>query len=200
MPLVWLSHLKGHTEVERVYGPDLMLACCSRSLERGYRHYLYGGGPGVPERLAERLRQRFPGISIVGCHSPPFRPLTATEDAAIVRQINEARPDIVWVSLSTPKQERWMATHRSPLLAPVMIGVGAAFDMHAGLKPQAPRWMQRSGLEWLFRLLSEPRRLWRRYLRNNPLFVWQLLLQALGLKRYDVDVTPDLLGAGSTDR
>jgi N-acetylglucosaminyldiphosphoundecaprenol N-acetyl-beta-D-mannosaminyltransferase len=184
MPLVWLSHLKGHTEVERVYGPDLMLACCSRSLERGYRHYLYGGGPGVPERLADRLRQRFPGISIVGCHSPPFRPLTATEDAAIVRQINEARPDIVWVSLSTPKQERWMATHRSPLLAPVMIGVGAAFDMHAGLKPQAPRWMQRSGLEWFFRLIVEPRRLWRRYLINNPLFVWHLMRQALYPERY----------------
>jgi N-acetylglucosaminyldiphosphoundecaprenol N-acetyl-beta-D-mannosaminyltransferase len=186
MPLVWLSRLHGFAGADRVYGPDLLLACCHRSLATGYRHYFYGAGTGVPEQLIARLRARFPGLPVVGGFSPPFRALSPEEDAAIVRQINAARPDIVWVGLSTPKQERWMAEHRDRLDAPVLIGVGAAFDFHAGLKRQAPRWMQRSGLEWVFRLLCEPRRLWRRYLRNNPVFVWQLLLQALGVKRYQV--------------
>ena len=187
MPLVWISRLKGFRHVERVYGPDLMLACCERSVTTGYRHYFYGGGPGVPEQLAERLGARFPGLKVVGCLSPPFRAVTAEEDAAIVDQINRAAPDIVWVGLSTPKQEQWMFTHRSRLQAPVFIGVGAAFDFHAGLKPQAPGWMQRSGLEWLFRLWQEPRRLWRRYLRNNPLFVWHVCLQSLGIREYHLE-------------
>jgi len=199
MPLVWLSRLHGFRQADRVYGPDLMLECCGRSIQTGHRHYFYGGGSGVPEQLVSRLRERFPGLPVAGTFSPPFRPLAPEEDGAVVHRINAAQPDIVWVGLSTPKQERWMAEHRDRLDAPVLIGVGAAFDFHAGLKRQAPRWMQRSGLEWLFRLLSEPRRLWRRYLRNNPLFVWQLLLQALGLKRYDVDGGPHLLRAGSTD-
>lgn len=185
MPLVWLSRLKGHRDVERVYGPDLMLDCCELSVARGYRHFLYGGQEGVPERLAERLRRRFPGLVIAGCHSPPFRQLTADEDAEIVRQINDTHADIVWVGLSTPKQERWMYEHRVRVQAPVMIGVGAAFDFHAGLKRQAPRWMGQNGLEWLFRLAMEPRRLWRRYLVNNPLFVGHLLLQALHGERYE---------------
>jgi N-acetylglucosaminyldiphosphoundecaprenol N-acetyl-beta-D-mannosaminyltransferase len=191
MPLVWLSRLKGHPGVQRVYGPDLMLACCQRSVRRGYAHYLYGGGPGVPERLADRLRARVPGLKIVGCYSPPFRPLTPGEDAVVVREINEANPDIVWVGLSTPKQERWMATHRESIGAAVLIGVGAAFDFHAGLKRQAPYWMQRSGLEWLFRLLAEPRRLWRRYLVNNPLFLWYLLRQAIDPERFSVPRSPN---------
>ena len=186
MPLVWLSWLRGFRHVERVYGPDLLLSCCRRSLETKNRHFFYGGADGVPERLVERLQARFPGLLVVGAWSPPFRPLTPEEDVEAVRRINEARPDIVWVGLSTPKQERWMAEHLGRITAPVMIGVGAAFDFHAGLKRQAPRWMQRSGLEWLFRLATEPRRLWRRYLRNNPLFVWHIALQALGLKRYEI--------------
>ncbi|HEX6536113.1 MAG TPA: WecB/TagA/CpsF family glycosyltransferase [Gemmatimonadaceae bacterium] len=185
MPLVWLSRLHGHRHVERVYGPDLMLALCARSVARGYRHYFYGGADGVAERLAGRLRRRFPGLNVVGTATPPFRPLGEAEDAETVRRINDARPDIVWVGLSTPKQERWMAAHVDRLSAHALIGVGAAFDFHAGLKRQAPRWMQRSGLEWLFRLLTEPRRLWRRYLINNPLFVWDVILQAAGAKRYD---------------
>jgi N-acetylglucosaminyldiphosphoundecaprenol N-acetyl-beta-D-mannosaminyltransferase len=186
MPLVWLSWLRGFRHVERVYGPDLLLSCCGRSLETKYRHFFYGGADGVPERLVERLQARFPGLQVVGAWSPPFRPLTPDEDTEAVRRINEARPDIVWVGLSTPKQERWMAEHRGRISAPVLIGIGAAFDFHAGLKRQAPRWMQRSGLEWLFRLGTEPRRLWRRYLRNNPLFVWHIALQALGVKRYEI--------------
>lgn len=187
MPLVWLSRVWGAQEVERVYGPDLLLACCSRSMTAGYRHYFYGGAPGVPDLLIARLQARFPGLVVVGGYSPPFRPLTPDEDTEVIGRINAAGPDIVWVGLSTPKQERWMAEHRDRIRAPVLIGVGAAFDFHAGLKRQAPRWMQRSGLEWLFRLLAEPRRLWRRYLRNNPLFVWNVLLQGLGFRRYTLD-------------
>jgi N-acetylglucosaminyldiphosphoundecaprenol N-acetyl-beta-D-mannosaminyltransferase len=190
MPLVWLSRLKGFPFVERVYGPDLLLAFCERSVTAGYRHFFYGGAPGVAERLIQRLRARFPGLRIVGSYSPPFRPLTPVESEMVVQMINAAEPDVVWVGLGTPKQERWMSEHRNCLAAPVFVGVGAAFDFHAGLKPQAPRWMQHSGLEWLFRLWKEPRRLWRRYLRNNPLFVWQILLQSLGVRQYRLDVEP----------
>ena len=184
MPLVWLSRLKGFRHVERVYGPDLLLAVCEHSVKRSYRHFFYGGASGVAELLTSRLQSRFPGLHIVGTDSPPFRPLTPEEDLAAVERINAAQPDIVWVGISTPKQERWMAAHVGRLTAPVLIGVGAAFDFHAGLKKQAPRWMQRSGLEWLFRLLSEPRRLGPRYLVNNPWFLWLVLLQALGRKPY----------------
>jgi N-acetylglucosaminyldiphosphoundecaprenol N-acetyl-beta-D-mannosaminyltransferase len=184
MPLVWLSRLKGFGYVERVYGPELMLAACQRSIEKGYRHFFYGGAPGVVEILATRLHARFPTLQVVGCDTPPFRPLTLAEDRMVVARINTARPDIVWVGLSTPKQERWMASHIGWLQVPVLIGVGAAFDFHAGLKRQAPRWIQRSGLEWLFRLAMEPRRLWRRYLINNPWFLWLILLQALGKEIY----------------
>lgn len=187
MPMVWLSRLAGHKHVDRVYGPDLMLAVCEASLQKGYRHFFYGGSEGVPELLRDKLQEKFPGLQVVGTYSPPFRPLTLEEDAAIVARINAARPDIVWVGLSTPKQERWMAAHLGKVQAPVMIGVGAAFDFHAGLKPQAPRWMQRSGLEWFFRMVTEPKRLARRYLQNNPKFVMAVLMQMLGLRRYKLD-------------
>lgn len=184
MPLVWLSKLSGFRHVGRVYGPDLLLAVCARSVEKGYRHFLYGGDEGVAETLAARLRERLPGVQIVGTYTPPFRPLTSEEDAGIVRMIDDARPDIVWVGLSTPKQERWMAAHHGRIAVPIMVGIGAAFDFHAGRKRQAPRWMRQSGLEWLFRLIQEPRRLWRRYLINNPKFVTLIFLQALHLKRW----------------
>jgi N-acetylglucosaminyldiphosphoundecaprenol N-acetyl-beta-D-mannosaminyltransferase len=140
----------------------------------------------VPERLADRLTQRFPGLVVVGAWSPPFRDLSASEEHAMLERIRTARPDIVWVGLSTPKQERWMARYADQLRVPVLVGVGAAFDMHAGLKAQAPRWMQRVALEWLFRLCSEPRRLWRRYLINNPWFLWRLFLQSSGLVQYNL--------------
>lgn len=186
MPLVWLSRFHGHRHVSRVYGPDLMLALSEHSLARGYRHFLYGGAEGVAELLAKRLEARYPGLTIVGTYCPPFRPLTSEEKEEVAQVINVANPDIVWVGLSTPKQERWMADNIHRLHAPVLIGVGAAFDFHAGLKPQAPRWMQRSGLEWFFRLLTEPRRLGKRYLINNPRFIVHTLMQFTGLRRYSL--------------
>ena len=188
MAVVWAMHWLGYRWVERVYGPDLMLGLCERSLHVDYRHFLYGGAPGVPELLGRRLQERYPGLTIVGTYSPPFRPLTPEEDAEVVELINQTRPDIVWVGLSTPKQELWMAEHVSKLHNVVMIGVGAAFDFHAGIKRQAPPWMQRHGLEWLFRLLQEPRRLWKRYLPNIPTFFFLLTLQKLGLRHVSLDV------------
>jgi N-acetylglucosaminyldiphosphoundecaprenol N-acetyl-beta-D-mannosaminyltransferase len=183
MPLVWLSRIMGFNQVERVYGPDLMLALCECSSVKGYTQFFYGGAAGVADTLASRLQSRFLGLRIAGIYSPPFRALNPAEDAAVVEQINAAKPDIVWVGLSTPKQERWMAGHRARLKAPVLIGVGAAFDFLGGFKRQAPRWMQKAGLEWLFRLASEPRRLGRRYLANNPAFLWLILLQLFGYRQ-----------------
>jgi N-acetylglucosaminyldiphosphoundecaprenol N-acetyl-beta-D-mannosaminyltransferase len=175
MPLVWWTRWRGWRHARRVYGPDLLLTCCQRSITTGYRHFFYGGQEGVAELLVRRLTKRFPGLAVAGTYTPPFRALTKQEDEDVVEMINAAAPDIVWVGLSTPKQEYWMADHVDRLKAPVLVGVGAAFDFHSGLKRQAPRWMQQSGLEWLFRLGSEPRRLWKRYLLNNPAFVWRAL-------------------------
>ncbi len=186
MAIVWLLNLRGYRNVSRVYGPDLMLETCRAGLEPGYRHFLYGGEEGVASTLADKMRARFPGLKIVGTHTPPFRDLTEEEDRSVVELINTASPDIVWVGLSTPKQERWMAAHLGRIEPPVMIGVGAAFDFLSGTKPQAPRWMQRSGLEWLFRLATEPRRLWPRY-RQYPRFVLLAIGQLLGLKHYPLD-------------
>ena len=187
MPMVWLGRRAGHSHMTRVCGPDMMLEVFKESVTQGYRHFLYGGNEGVPELLKNRLEEKFPGVDIVGAYSPPFRPLTEDEDQNIVTMINESRADIVWVGLSTPKQERWMAAHVGRLDASVLVGVGAAFDFNADLKSRAPLWMQQSGLEWLYRLLDEPKRLWKRYLINNPLFVLRVIGQTLGLKRYTDD-------------
>jgi len=184
MPLVWVSRLRGYPNVRRVYGPDLMLSVCERSVSKQCTHFLYGGEEGVAQKLRLRLEEQFPGLRIVGSHTPPFRKHTAREDEEVVREINDTKPDIVWVGLGTPKQEHWMAAHVDQLTAPVLIGVGAAFDFLAGTKRQAPVWMQKAGLEWSFRLLSEPRRLWRRYLLYNPQFTLLVLLQTLGIKPY----------------
>lgn len=199
MPLVWLGRLLGYPHVRRVYGPDLMLAVCEHSLGPGYRHYFYGGAPGVAERLGANLQKRFPGLQVAGYFSPPYRPLTAQEDEEVIQMINTTEPDIVWVGLGAPKQEIWMAEHLGRLSAPVLIGVGAAFDFHTGLKPQAPRWMQRSGLEWFFRLLTEPRRLWRRYLVYNPLFVAKILLQLSGIHRYPLEADATAVNLNAHD-
>lgn len=186
MGVVWLLRLMGHGRVSRVYGPDLLLAVCELSLQRGYRHFFYGGAPGVVEQLAARLQQRFPGLHVAGCYCPPFRPLTAEEDREVIAAIDASAADIVWVGISTPKQEQWMSEHVGRVRAPVLIGVGAAFDFVSGRKRQAPRWVQRSGLEWLFRLFSEPKRLWRRYVLY-PWFAVLVLAQAVGLKRYPLE-------------
>jgi N-acetylglucosaminyldiphosphoundecaprenol N-acetyl-beta-D-mannosaminyltransferase len=171
MPMVWSARWAGRREVSRVYGPDLMLAVLDHAVERGWSSYFYGGGPGTAELLVEKLSVRFPGLPVAGIATPPFRPLTDEEDEAAVAAINDSGAQLVWVGLSTPKQERWMADHVGKLEANVLFGVGAAFDLHAGTLPQAPLWMQRGGLEWGYRLAREPRRLWRRYFRNNPAFV-----------------------------
>jgi N-acetylglucosaminyldiphosphoundecaprenol N-acetyl-beta-D-mannosaminyltransferase len=171
-PLVWALRLLGHPLESRVYGPDLMDAACARAAITGRRFYLYGGrNPGALAELARRLRLRHPGLRIVGGQAPPFRPLTPAEEDRVAADINRSGADVVWVGIGVPKQEKWMAHMRGRLDAPVLVGVGAAFDFHAGLIPQAPVWLQRHGLEWAFRLAQEPRRLWRRYLRYNPRFV-----------------------------
>ncbi|MCX5388870.1 WecB/TagA/CpsF family glycosyltransferase [Streptomyces sp. NPDC006482] len=177
MPMVWAGHRAGAPWMRQVRGADLMLSVLSQAAERGWSSYLYGGAEGVPELLEQDLVRRYPGLKIVGSHSPPFRPLTVEEDEDVVRRINDSGADLVWVGLSTPKQERWMAEHRARLDAAVLLGVGAAFDFHAGLMPQAPEWMRERGLEWSYRLFKEPRRLWRRYLRNNPPYVARTALR-----------------------
>jgi N-acetylglucosaminyldiphosphoundecaprenol N-acetyl-beta-D-mannosaminyltransferase len=186
MPLVWLSRLRGHKQVRRVYGPDLMLETCQGLLALGARHFFYGGRPGVVERLAEKLTERFPGIAICGMHTPSDRPVGAREQDGVLAAINAARPDIVWIGLSTPKQEYWMRNHRPHLDAAVLVGVGAAFDFHAGVVQQAPRILQRNGLEWVYRLCREPQRLGRRYAEVIPRFIWLNLLELAGLRRFDV--------------
>ena len=183
MPLVWLGRRQGFSLQRRVYGPELLETFCQTTGTK-YRHFFYGGVAGVADALADALEHLY-GIRIAGTYSPPFRPLTEGEDREIVAMIRAATPDILWVGLSTPKQERWMYAHRVGLGVPVMVGVGAAFDIHSGGKKRAPRWMQEHGLEWLFRLLQEPRRLWRRYLLLGPQFVWYSALEVLGLKRFD---------------
>jgi N-acetylglucosaminyldiphosphoundecaprenol N-acetyl-beta-D-mannosaminyltransferase len=184
MPLVWLGRHFSKRVVKRVYGPDLMLAVCEQSVVSGYTHYFYGGAEGVPELLAARLKKQFPDLRVAGMYSPPFRPLTIVEEEKMIERLNTADPDIVWIGLGTPKQDLWMARYRDRLRARVFIAVGAAFDFHTGRIPQAPIWMQRSGLEWLYRLVQEPRRLWYRYLVYNPLFVARVLLQITGIKQY----------------
>ena len=186
MSIVWLLRLHAHRDVERVYGPDLLLEVCRHGLERGYRHFLFGGEEGVAETLRQKLEARFAGLQVVGTWSPPFGAITEREERSTVERINAATPDVVWVGLSTPKQERWMEAHLGRLTVPVMVGVGAAFDFLSGRKRQAPRWMQRTGLEWLFRLATEPRRLWPRY-RRYPLFVLLATAQLLGMKRYPLE-------------
>lgn len=187
MPMVWLGRLAGHRTMSRVYGPELMEHVFEWSRKSGATHFFYGGNTGVAEELKARLEQRFPGIRVVGTYTPPFRPLTPDEERDLAARVAAARPDFLWVGLSTPKQERFMAAMAGKLDAKVMLGVGAAFDFHAGRVSQAPRWVQRSGFEWLYRLVQEPRRLWKRYLRNNPLFVWKILGQWAGLRRYPLD-------------
>jgi N-acetylglucosaminyldiphosphoundecaprenol N-acetyl-beta-D-mannosaminyltransferase len=183
MPIVWM----GPPGVERVYGPDLMLAVCDAGRARGLRHFFFGGGEGVAAELASRLLVRFPGLEVAGTFTPPFREMNETERRELATAFSAARPDITWVGLGTPKQERFMDGAGASLQAGILVGVGAAFDFHSGRVRQAPRWIQRSGFEWLFRLCMEPRRLATRYATTNTMFVLRLAAQKLGLRKYPVD-------------
>jgi len=184
MPLVWALRSFGERNQQRVYGPTLMLHLCRQAAREGHRIFLYGGRPETLPMLSERLSQACPGLPIAGMYSPPFRVLTEQEEHSVRKTITQADPDLIFVGISTPKQETWMSAHRDCFRGAVMIGVGAAFDFHAGRVKQAPQWMQKSGVEWLFRLLSEPRRLWRRYLLVTPRFLPGWVMQRAGLRKY----------------
>tara|TARA_B100000902_G_scaffold25371_1_gene30484 strand:- start:6833 stop:7654 length:822 start_codon:yes stop_codon:yes gene_type:complete len=197
MPMVWYARLYGFKKVSRVYGPDLMLNICSSSVDRKVKHFFYGGREGVAEKLKEKLKEKFPNIEVAGTYTPPFRPLTNDEEIEVRNLINDSGANCIWVGLSTPKQEKFMngflkkfgnnsEGDASLEGAKIFFGVGAAFDFHAGLIPQAPEWMQKYGLEWFYRLCKEPRRLWKRYLKNNPLFVLRALLQIFRLRKYSL--------------
>jgi N-acetylglucosaminyldiphosphoundecaprenol N-acetyl-beta-D-mannosaminyltransferase len=183
-PLIWMARFRGFGLQRRVYGPDLMYDFVAATANSGYRHYFYGGAPGVPQKLAAELCKRFPSLIVSGMYSPPFRPLSDLEDDEVIAMINSTRPDVLWIGLGCPKQEKWAFEHRDRLEVPVIAAVGQAFDIHAGVARQAPRWMGEHGLEWLFRLVREPRRLWRRYLLYNTEFLWKVVLESLGLKQF----------------
>ena len=182
MPMTWLGRLQGFKGMDRVFGPDFMAAMCLISVERSYRNFFYGGNPGVADLLAETLQRKFPGLQVVGTYTPPFRPLSSEEEASLLEQVSEAKPHIVWVGLSTPKQERFMAQYVERLRVPLLVGVGAAFDYHTDAIRDCSGWIKRAGLQWLHRLMQDPKRLWRRYLRNNPAFVWRVTCQLMGLR------------------
>lgn len=173
-PVMWMGRLHGHPMRRRVYGPELMLAVMQASAPLGLRHYFYGAAPGIAEELARRMTLRFPGIAVAGTHSPPMGPLTPRESPEVAAAIRGSKTDILWVGLGTPKQERWMLSRRDDLGVPVTITVGAAFDFHTDRVRQAPEWMRERGLEWFYRLCSQPRRLWRRYLLQGGDFALRI--------------------------
>lgn len=179
MPIVWLGRAHGFSNIEKVYAPDIMHAVFGASVQRGYRHYFYGGKEGVADLLADKMREQYPGLQVVGTTCPPFRPLTEQEETSVARQINDSGAQIVWCGLGCPKQERWMARFRGLVAAPVLLGVGAGFDFLTGQARLAPRWIQRSGFEWLFRTVTEPRRLWPRYSRVVPRFLYYVAADLL---------------------
>jgi N-acetylglucosaminyldiphosphoundecaprenol N-acetyl-beta-D-mannosaminyltransferase len=186
VPTVWIGRWEGYDKMARVFGPDLMMEVCRRSVATGRKHFLYGGKPGVAEELKQNLEARCPGICIVGTYTPPFRPLSIAEKTELQEQLLRLAPHIVWVGISTPKQERFMAENLGSLNCKVMVGVGAAFDFHSGRLKDAPQWIKVAGLQWLHRLCQEPSRLWRRYLFNNSGFLFRTVLQLTGIKRYEL--------------
>ncbi|MCB9757532.1 MAG: WecB/TagA/CpsF family glycosyltransferase [Candidatus Omnitrophica bacterium] len=188
MPLVWLGRQRCGKTVQRTYGPDLMTFFCALSEEKGYKHFFYGGSSIANRLLVEKLKKQFPKLLIVGQYAPPFMLSKQKEKPEVIAQINASGADVLWVGLGSPKQDFWMAGHRSQINVPVMIGAGAAFDFLAGIKAQAPRWLQRTGLEWLFRLCCEPRRLWRRYLVGNTRFIYLLFKERFLRKSVDSEI------------
>jgi N-acetylglucosaminyldiphosphoundecaprenol N-acetyl-beta-D-mannosaminyltransferase len=186
VPTVWMGHWEGFQEMGRVFGPDLMREVCRQSVSAGHTHFLYGGRPGVVEKLKHNLESWYPGIRVVGTYTPPFRPLSQAEKSGLQDTFSRLTPDIVWVGLSTPKQEQFMAENLGLLDCRVMIGVGAAFDIHTGSVKDAPQWMKNAGLQWLHRLCQEPSRLWKRYLINNAAFLLQVAMQFTGIKRFEL--------------
>lgn len=192
MPTVWVGHHQGHAEMERVAGPDLMLEVIANERLRGFTHFLCGGKDGVAEELRDQLIARYPLVKIAGTFTPPVGPMSPVMEQEFVATINRLRPNVVWVGISTPKQERFM-NHYLPLLdTTLMFGVGAAFDFHTGRIRDCAEWIKRAGLQWLDRLLQDPKHLWRRYLRNNPSFLFYIFLQLTGIKPYSIQSAPDL--------
>src|SRR5579863_3442401 len=181
MPMTWIGRLQGHHQMNRVFGPDFMAAMCALSVRRGYRNFLYGGKPGVTQELTVNLLQRFPGLQIVGTYTPPFGSLTLAQESELFNQIEESKPHILWVGISTPRQERFMGQYFERFKVPLAIGVGAAFDFHSGRIRDSSEWIKRAGLQWLHRLMQDPRRLWRRYFYSIPAFIWHIGWQSSGL-------------------
>ena len=179
MPLVWVGHWQGHKSMQRVTGPEFMLEVFRRREFTSLRHFLYGGDVGVAQELKAILNRRFPDARIVGVQTPPFRELTVEEEVSLIAHIRAVQPDIIWVGLGCPRQELFMQRYVKLFEAPVMVGVGAAFDYHTGRIRDSAEWVKKAGLQWLHRLIQDPRRLWKRYLRNNPAFIWHITLQLL---------------------
>jgi N-acetylglucosaminyldiphosphoundecaprenol N-acetyl-beta-D-mannosaminyltransferase len=184
MPTVWMGRHQGHTNMQRIAGPDLMLEVLSRDEFRGRTHFLFGGKEGIAEELRDNLMIRYPNLRIAGTYTPPFGPMSPEQDEEFRAMIRRAEPDIIWVGISTPRQEYFMAQYLPVLESTLMFGVGAAFDFHTGRIADCADWIKRAGLQWLHRLLQDPKHLWKRYLRNNPIFLFNALLQLTGLKRY----------------
>lgn len=184
-PTVWVGWLRGFFKMRQVTGPCMMQEIMALSEQKGYTHFFYGGNDGVAEQLKASLTTRFPGMKVVGTYCPPFRPLNTEEEAELTRMVAEAKPDFFWVGLSTPKQERFMDQYMSKLDAKLMVGVGAAFDIHTGRIKDAPYWMKLTGTQWMHRIYQDPKRLWKRYLVNNPKFVYKIALELLGIAKYE---------------
>jgi len=182
MPMTWVGRMRGFRHMDRVFGPDFVNSLCRLSVEHGFRNFFYGGQPGVAQLLSENLKSRFPGLQVVGTCTPPFRSLTFEEEDELMARVLHLRPHILWVGLSTPKQERFMAQYSRRFQVPLMVGVGAAFDYHTGRIRDCSPWIKRAGLQWLHRLLQDPKRLWKRYLLNNPAFICQIVWQLAGVR------------------
>jgi N-acetylglucosaminyldiphosphoundecaprenol N-acetyl-beta-D-mannosaminyltransferase len=187
MPMVWVARMQGFTRIRRVFGPDLMRRICEISAREGQTHFLYGGKAGAVGELKEALHRQYPGVRVVGAYTPPFRPLDASEERELTELVARLKPDIFWVGLSTPKQEQFMARYSPILETRLMVGVGAAFDYLTGSIRDAPDWVKTAGLQWLHRLVQEPRRLWKRYLVNNPRFIWEIALQLTRMRTYPIE-------------